>query len=133
MKPLLITPEELHHFYNFAKVSNFNNKWKGLEVVDEPNHVFQSDQNLSPDPKVHTIYERKIKEELMKQLKEKNELRKPKSLEKAPIVFPSGNIKDTTIFFNSRFESGNLREVEKLTEFEYNLYVNFDFNSTTHS
>mmetsp|Transcript_36309 Transcript_36309/g.55762 ORF Transcript_36309/g.55762 Transcript_36309/m.55762 type:complete len:91 (+) Transcript_36309:328-600(+) len=57
----------------------------------------------------------------------------PEELAKNPIIFPSGNIKDTTIFFNSRFESGNLREVEKLNEFEYNLFVNFDFNSTTHS
>ena len=48
-------------------------------------------------------------------------------------MFPSNNIKETTIFFNSRFESGNLREVEKLNEYEYNCYVNFDFNSTTHS
>ena len=54
-------------------------------------------------------------------------------LAKKPIVFPSNNIKESTIFFNSRFESGNLREVEKISEYEYNLYVNFDFNSTVHS
>jgi len=66
-------------------------------------------------------------------LKEKFELEKPINLAKNPIIFPSANIKETTIFFNSRFESGNLHEVEKISEFEYNLYVNFDFNSSTHS
>jgi hypothetical protein len=58
---------------------------------------------------------------------------KPENLAANPIVFPSGNIKDTTVFFNSRFESGNLREVEKISEFEYNLFVSFDFNSSVHS
>jgi hypothetical protein len=65
--------------------------------------------------------------------KEKNDNFKPENLAKNPIVFPSSNIKDTTIFFNSRFESGNLREVDKISEFEYNCFVNFDFNSTVYS
>lgn len=42
-------------------------------------------------------------------------------------------IRESTIFFNSRFESGNLREVEKLSEFEYNLYLNFDFNTLNYT
>ena len=63
----------------------------------------------------------------------KKEKRDPENLAKYPIIFPSGNIKDSTIFFNSRFESGNLREVEKINEYEYNAFVNFDFNSSTHS
>lgn len=63
----------------------------------------------------------------------KFDAQKPESLGKNPITFPAYNIKDTTIFFNSRFESGNLREVEKLNEFEYNCFVNFDYNSSTHS
>lgn len=67
------------------------------------------------------------------QLKMKNEAKLPENLAKNPIVFPSNNIKDSTIFFNSKFESGNLREVEKVGEFEYNCYVNFDFNSTVYS
>ena len=37
------------------------------------------------------------------------------------------------MFFNSRFESGNLREVEKVNEFEYNLYLNFDFNTLNYT
>lgn len=49
------------------------------------------------------------------------------------LLFPSSEIKDSTIFFNSRFESGNLYEVEKVSEFEYNCFVNFDFNSSVHS
>ena len=67
------------------------------------------------------------------QLKEKFYKVSSENIAKNPIIFPSHNIKETTIFFNSRFESGNLREVEKLNEFEYNLYVNFDYNSSTHS
>jgi hypothetical protein len=70
---------------------------------------------------------------LDQQLKELFESQEPVNMAKNPIIFPAGNIKETTIFFNSRFESGNLREVEKLNEFEYNCYVNFDFNTTTYS
>ena len=66
-------------------------------------------------------------------VKRKHDSMAPEALARNPIVFPSGNIKESTIFFNSRFESGNLKEVEKIAEFEYNLYVNFDFNSTVHS
>lgn len=43
------------------------------------------------------------------------------------------NVRDTTIFFNSWFESGNLREVEKLSETEYNLYLHFDFNTLNYT
>ena len=67
------------------------------------------------------------------QLAERERLKQPQSLASLPIVFPSGNIKESTIFFNSRFESGNLREVDKISEFEYNCFVNFDFNSSVHS
>ena len=42
-------------------------------------------------------------------------------------------VKDTTIFFNSKFESGNLREVEKVSESEYNLYLAFDFNTLNYT
>jgi hypothetical protein len=42
-------------------------------------------------------------------------------------------VKDSTLFFNSKFESGNLREVEKISESEYNLYLNFDFNTLNYT
>lgn len=42
-------------------------------------------------------------------------------------------IRESTIFFNSRFESGNLREVERLSEYEYNLFLNFDFNTLNYT
>ena len=48
-----------------------------------------------------------------------------------PIVFRQ--VKDSTLFFNSRFESGNLREVERINDFEYNLYLNFDFNTLNYT
>jgi hypothetical protein len=51
--------------------------------------------------------------------------------EMPPIVFRQ--VKDSTLFFNSRFESGNLREVERINDFEYNLYLNFDFNTLNYT
>jgi hypothetical protein len=42
-------------------------------------------------------------------------------------------VKDSALFFNSRFESGNLYEVEKLNEMTYNLYLNFDFNTLNYT
>lgn len=43
------------------------------------------------------------------------------------------SVNRNSIFFNSRFESGNLREVEKVKEGEYNLYLNFDHNTLNYS
>lgn len=128
----MITPESLHDFYNHSKVKYFSNICRELEVIEEPKKIFDWDQK-NVDVKAHSIQERKIKEVLDSQLQEKAELEHPDNLAKNPIIFPSANIKESTIFFNSRFESGNLREVEKVNEFEYNCYVNFDFNSSTHS
>ena len=48
-----------------------------------------------------------------------------------PITFRF--LRESTLFFNSRFESGNLREVEKVHEYEYNLYLNFDFNTLNYT
>lgn len=48
-----------------------------------------------------------------------------------PIVIR--NIKDCSLFFNSRFESGNLKEVEKVNDLEYNLYMNFDYNTLNYT
>lgn len=48
-----------------------------------------------------------------------------------PIMYRQ--VKDSTIFFNSWFESGNLREVEKISDLEYNLYLNFDFNTLNYT
>lgn len=42
-------------------------------------------------------------------------------------------VKDSTVFFNSKFESGNLREVERISDLEYNLYLNFDFNTLNYT
>ena len=51
--------------------------------------------------------------------------------DKSPIII--NEVKDTTVFFNSKFESGNLREVEKVSETEYNLYLAFDFNTLNYT
>jgi len=42
-------------------------------------------------------------------------------------------IKENSIFFNSQFESGNLKEVEKVNDLEYNLYLNYDFNTDNYT
>ena len=130
--PPLITPDELEEFYNGKAVKNFHMAGRNLEIHDDPVWLFESEQK-DINPKVHSIYERKIRESLDAQIREKMEWMKPEKLAANPIVFPLNNVKETTIFFNSRFESGNLREVEKISEFEYNLFVNFDFNSSVHS
>jgi hypothetical protein len=49
----------------------------------------------------------------------------------SPITYRHVNSK--TIFFNSRFESGNLREVEKVKDSEYDLYLSFDHNTLNYT
>jgi cytosolic carboxypeptidase protein 2/3 len=49
----------------------------------------------------------------------------------APIILRQ--VLPKTLFFNSRFESGNLREVEKVSDAEYNLYLNFDHNTLNYT
>lgn len=39
------------------------------------------------------------------------------------------HIRPSSVFFNSNFESGNLFEVERVSEFEYNLHLSPDFNT----
>lgn len=56
---------------------------------------------------------------------------KKEALNTIPIMYRV--IKDSTIFFNSKFESGNLREVERISDLEYNLYLNFDFNTLNYT
>lgn len=54
-----------------------------------------------------------------------------KKREECPIVIK--HVRETSIFFNAWFESGNLREVEKLSESEYNLFLHFDFNTLNYT
>ena len=42
-------------------------------------------------------------------------------------------VKDTAIFFNGCFESGNLQEVERVNEFEYNLLLSYDTSTTMYT
>ena len=42
-KPLLITPEELHDFYNHATVKNYAYVGRALEIVEEPIYLFKED------------------------------------------------------------------------------------------
>ena len=43
------------------------------------------------------------------------------------------NEDDTTLIFESRFESGNLRRAQKIGDFEYNLYLRNDYNTTAYT
>ena len=43
------------------------------------------------------------------------------------------SVNEKTLFFNSQFESGNLREVERVRDGEYNLFLNFDHNTLNYS
>lgn len=53
------------------------------------------------------------------------------SLRGPPIILKY--VRSSHLFFNSRFESGNLREVEQVSDTEYNLYLNFDFNTVNYT
>jgi hypothetical protein len=50
----LITPEELHDFYNHATVKNYANVGRALEIVEEPKYLFKHDQEKI-NPKRHSI------------------------------------------------------------------------------
>ena len=41
------------------------------------------------------------------------------------------NEDDTTLILESRFESGNLRRAQKIGDYEYNLYLRHDYNTTS--
>lgn len=43
------------------------------------------------------------------------------------------NDEDSTLIFESRFESGNLRRAVKIGEHEYNLILKYDHNTTTYT
>jgi hypothetical protein len=64
-------------------------------------------------------------------LKNKPLIKKIPDPKAAPIVLRQ--VLPKTLFFNSRFESGNLREVEKVSDAEYNLYLNFDHNTLNYT
>lgn len=50
----------------------------------------------------------------------------------APYYTPTGS-DDTTLVFESRFESGNLRRAVQVYEFEYDLVLNPDYNTKSHT
>lgn len=41
-------------------------------------------------------------------------------------------LSESAVFFNSRFESGNLDQVYKISDFEYSLYLSPDSNNDNH-
>ena len=40
---------------------------------------------------------------------------------------------ENIIYFNSEFESGNLYQAIRVSDFEYNLFLEFDKNSRNHT
>jgi hypothetical protein len=53
-------------------------------------------------------------------------------LDRLPFYLPESK-EDTTLVFESRFESGNLRRVIQLSDFEYNLILKTDYNTNCHT
>lgn len=43
------------------------------------------------------------------------------------------NEDDDTLIFESRFESGNLRRAVKIGDYEYNLILKYDHNTTAYT
>ena len=43
------------------------------------------------------------------------------------------NDDEMKVRFESRFESGNLKKAIKVSDFEYNLWLNYDFNTKGHT
>jgi hypothetical protein len=42
-------------------------------------------------------------------------------------------VRETSLFFNGSFESGNLHEVERVSEGEYNLVLSYDTSTTMYT
>ena len=58
---------------------------------------------------------------------------RPEKLAEPPKPLFIKDVNERTLFFNAQFESGNLREVEKVKDCEYNLVLNFDHNTLNYS
>lgn len=73
----------------------------------------------------------RLHELVQETLKNKPLIKKIPDPKVAPIVIRQ--VQPKTLFFNSRYESGNLREVERVSDEEYNLYLNFDHNTLNYT
>ena len=49
-----------------------------------------------------------------------------------PFYLPTSQT-DTTLIFEGRFESGNLRRAIQILEFEYQIILHADWNTTSHT
>eukprot|EP00347_Sterkiella_histriomuscorum_P001857 403370413 len=120
----LITTDNLTDFYQMKGVKLFPNTGRELEVDEEPDALYKyHQQDHSTCSEAEKELHQGILQELQKAKKEKDNT--------IPLMYRI--VKDTTLFFNSKFESGNLREVERVSELEYNLYLNFDFNTLNYT
>jgi len=52
---------------------------------------------------------------------------------KLKTFYQKENEEDNTLIFESRFESGNLRRAVKIGEYEYNLILKYDHNTTNYT
>jgi hypothetical protein len=52
---------------------------------------------------------------------------------KLKTYYQKDNDEDTTLIFESRFESGNLKRANRIGENEYNLILKYDYNTTTYT
>ena len=91
---------------------------RGCEVEEIP-------EILNGPPDISTCSDAEI--QILNDIKGKIAKEKAHEKELPPIMIK--NVRDSTIFFNSKFESGNLAEVERVSDKEYNLTLSPDFNT----
>lgn len=107
-----------------------------MEIDEEPECLFKYHQlelSTCSEPGKYASHsflpaflEKSIHENIVKEVKKYKSTK-----DENPVYLRS--LKDSTLLFNSKFESGNLREVEKVNDLEYNLYLNFDFNTLNYT
>jgi hypothetical protein len=123
----LITEEAFKDFYA-ARIKMFPNTGRELEVHEEPDALYENHQaELSQCSEAEKKLQSGITQELERYRKMQH------TFEESSIPITYRYIRESTLFFNARFESGNLREVEKVNEYEYNLFLNFDFNTLNYT
>jgi hypothetical protein len=92
-------------FYH-TRVKNFPNVGRELEIVEEPRGMYEADQaDTANCPEA----EKRILANIYKSIEYQKQERE-ESLKGPPIILKY--IRASHLFFNSNFESGNLKEVE---------------------
>lgn len=133
----LITKEQLHDFYlTHWRMFPYSNRQ--MHIEQKPEEMFPGDQEdlfscskVGKPALILISVEIRLHDLVQETLKNNPLLKKIADPKLQPIVYKQ--VLPKTLFFNSRFESGNLREVEKVSESEYNLFLSFDHNTLNYT